>query len=210
MAGVTAVLRLVAVVGVLAGSALLVPVLAVLRGRARSTTVRALARALLAALGVRLERARSRRPAGQPARGQPRLLARRGRVLAAAAPARLVAKREVRGWPAVGRARRRGRDDLRGPVPAPGAAGDGGRGRGGAAGRQLGRGLPGGYDLLRCRPGAVPAGDVPGGGRRGCARRAAQRRLPGGWPGDAGDRVPRRRHPLVLDTPGVRRCAASP
>jgi 1-acyl-sn-glycerol-3-phosphate acyltransferase len=101
VAGVTAVLRLTAVVGVLAGSALLVPVLALLRGRARSTAVRALARALLAALGVRWSvRGRAARPGSLLVANHVSWLD--VVVLAAAAPARLVAKAEVRGWPAVG------------------------------------------------------------------------------------------------------------
>jgi 1-acyl-sn-glycerol-3-phosphate acyltransferase len=97
----TATVRLVAVVGVLLSGVLLVPVLVMLRGRARAATVRTLARALLTALGTRLV-----------LRGR---LPRRGSllvanhvswldvvVLAAVAPTRLVAKSDVRGWPGLG------------------------------------------------------------------------------------------------------------
>jgi 1-acyl-sn-glycerol-3-phosphate acyltransferase len=98
---VTATVRLAAVVAVLLSGVLLVPVLVVLRGRARAVTVRALARALLTALGARLV-----------LRGR---LPRRGSllvanhvswldvvVLAAVAPTRLVAKSDVRSWPGLG------------------------------------------------------------------------------------------------------------
>jgi 1-acyl-sn-glycerol-3-phosphate acyltransferase len=97
----TAVLRLVGVVGVLLGGVLLVPALALLRGRARAGVVRALARGLLAAMGVRLH------VRGRTVRAGSLIVANHVSwldvvVLAAAAPARLVAKHEVRGWPAVG------------------------------------------------------------------------------------------------------------
>ena len=97
----TAAARLVAVVGVLLSGVLLVPVLIVLRGRARAATVRALARALLTALGARLV-LRGRLP-----RGGSLLVANHVSwldvvVLAAVAPTRLVAKSDVRGWPGLG------------------------------------------------------------------------------------------------------------
>jgi 1-acyl-sn-glycerol-3-phosphate acyltransferase len=80
---------------------LLVPVLAVLRGSARARTVRALARALLAALGVRMGvRGRSPRPGSLLVANHVSWLD--VVVLAAAAPARLVAKHEVRAWAGVG------------------------------------------------------------------------------------------------------------
>jgi 1-acyl-sn-glycerol-3-phosphate acyltransferase len=96
-----ATVRLVGVVTVLTGGALLVPVLALLRGRPRARLVRALARGLLGALAVRLQ------VRGRPNRPGSLLVANHVSwldvvVLAAAAPARLVAKHEVRGWPAVG------------------------------------------------------------------------------------------------------------
>jgi 1-acyl-sn-glycerol-3-phosphate acyltransferase len=98
---VIGVLRLVAVVGVLLAGVLLVPALAVLRGPARSATVRALARGLLRALGTRLVLG------GRPPRAGSLLVANHVSwldvvVLAAVAPARLVAKSEVRTWPGVG------------------------------------------------------------------------------------------------------------
>jgi 1-acyl-sn-glycerol-3-phosphate acyltransferase len=101
VAPVTAVVRLSAVIGVLLGGVLLVPVMMLLRGRARTATVRALARALLAALGVRLVRC------GRAPRPGSLLVANHVSwldvvVLAAVAPARLVAKSEVRTWPGVG------------------------------------------------------------------------------------------------------------
>jgi 1-acyl-sn-glycerol-3-phosphate acyltransferase len=101
VAGVTAVLRVVRLVGVLLGGALLVPVLAVLRGTARAALVRALARAALAALGVRVTvRGGTPRPGSLLVANHVSWLD--VVVLLAAAPARLVAKREVRGYPAVG------------------------------------------------------------------------------------------------------------
>jgi 1-acyl-sn-glycerol-3-phosphate acyltransferase len=98
---VTATVRLVAVVGVLLSGVLLVPALVVLRGRARAATVRALARALLAALGARLV-LRGRLP-----RGGSLLVANHVSwldvvVLAAVTPTRLVAKSDVRSWPGLG------------------------------------------------------------------------------------------------------------
>ncbi|HET9519354.1 MAG TPA: lysophospholipid acyltransferase family protein [Actinoplanes sp.] len=101
MAGGTAVLRLSAVTGVLLVGVLLVPVLAVLRGGARATTVRALARALLAALGVRL-RVRGRLPGAGSLLVANHVSWLDVVVLAAVTPARLVAKHDVRSWAAVG------------------------------------------------------------------------------------------------------------
>jgi 1-acyl-sn-glycerol-3-phosphate acyltransferase len=106
VAPVTAVLRLSAVIGVLLTGVLLVPGMMLLRGRARTATVRALARALLAALGVRLVRSTGPQPGRAPRPGS-LLVANHVSwldvvVLAAVAPARLVAKSEVRTWPGVG------------------------------------------------------------------------------------------------------------
>ena len=157
---------------------------------------------MLAALGVRLALARPGAAAGQPAGRQPRLLAGHRRAAGGRA-GRLVAKREVRGWPGIGVLAAARRRDLRGPLPAEGAAGDGGRGGRGAAGRSVGRGLPGGYDLLRRRAGPVPAGDVPGGGGR--RRAGGAGRDPATT--DRG-RVRRRRHPVVLGAPGGRAARA--
>jgi 1-acyl-sn-glycerol-3-phosphate acyltransferase len=103
---VTATLRLLAVIGVLGGGVLLVPLLLVLRGRARTAAVCALARALLRALGARLV-LRGRLPDRRWGRPGSLLVANHVSwldvvVLAALAPARLVAKSEIRGWPGVG------------------------------------------------------------------------------------------------------------
>lgn len=101
VAGGTAVLRVVGLMGVLLGGVLLVPVLAVLRGTVRSGLVRALARAALAVLGIRVSvRGRSPRPGSLLVADHVSWLD--VVVLLAATPARLIAKREVRDWPAVG------------------------------------------------------------------------------------------------------------
>jgi 1-acyl-sn-glycerol-3-phosphate acyltransferase len=101
VAPATAVVRLSAVIGVLLGGVLSVPVLILLRGRARARVVRALARALLTALGVRLvRRGRAPRPGSLLVANHVSWLD--VVVLAAVAPARLVAKSEVRTWPGLG------------------------------------------------------------------------------------------------------------
>lgn len=93
--------RLVAVATVIAGAAVVVPLAVPLAPAARGSVLRLLARAALAALGVRHDR-RGRAP-------------RRGAlivanhvswldvlVLLAHTPARMLAKREVRSWPVIG------------------------------------------------------------------------------------------------------------
>ncbi|MEV0153154.1 lysophospholipid acyltransferase family protein [Micromonospora sp. NPDC050686] len=93
--------RLLAVLGMLLAGAVLAALLPVLPGRERSAAVRAWACGTLRAFGVRLVRAGRlpRRPALLVANHVSWLdiLA-----LLAVRPARMVAKREVRGWPLVG------------------------------------------------------------------------------------------------------------
>jgi 1-acyl-sn-glycerol-3-phosphate acyltransferase len=97
----TAASRVAVLFGVLLIAALLVPVVVVLRGAARAVVVRTVARGMLAALGVRVQLR------GRPPRPGSLLIANHVSwldviVLLAITPARLVAKREVRGWPAIG------------------------------------------------------------------------------------------------------------
>jgi 1-acyl-sn-glycerol-3-phosphate acyltransferase len=94
VAGVRAALRITAVVGVLLFGLVIVPF-------RRSTDVRTVARALLAALGVRVRRL------GPASRAGSLLVANHVSwldivALLAVEPARLVAKCEVRGWPCIG------------------------------------------------------------------------------------------------------------
>lgn len=93
--------RLLAVVGVLLAGAALLPVLPLLSAARRSAVGRSWARAVLRCLGVRLV-VRGRLP-----RRRALLVANHVSwldivVLLAIAPARLLAKREVRGWPVIG------------------------------------------------------------------------------------------------------------
>jgi 1-acyl-sn-glycerol-3-phosphate acyltransferase len=97
----TQAVRLVALVGTLLLGALLLPVLPVLGDRGRHAVGRTWARAVLAALGVRLV-ARGRVP-------QQRALLTANHIswldvvaILAVAPARLLAKHDVRGWPLIG------------------------------------------------------------------------------------------------------------
>ncbi|WP_245724755.1 lysophospholipid acyltransferase family protein [Micromonospora citrea] len=93
--------RLLAVLGMLGAGALLAPLLPVLPAGERAAAVRGWARGTLRALGVRLAvRGRAPRRAALLAANHASWLD----VLAllAVAPARMVAKREVRSWPLVG------------------------------------------------------------------------------------------------------------
>ena len=93
--------RVIAVTAVLLGAVLALPVIALSTPRGRARLTRPFARAVLAALGVR------HRASGRiPQRGA-LLVANHVSwldvlVLLAYAPVRLLAKREVRGWPAIG------------------------------------------------------------------------------------------------------------
>nr|MDT0657767.1 lysophospholipid acyltransferase family protein [Micromonospora sp. DSM 115978] len=93
--------RLAALVGTLLVSVLLVPVLPMLSDAGRRTAGRRWARAVLAALGVKL------RVAGRLPTGRALLVANHISwldvlALLAVAPVQLLAKREVRGWPLIG------------------------------------------------------------------------------------------------------------
>ena len=172
--------------------------------------VRGWARGTLRALGIRLV------VRGRPPRRRALLVANHVSwldVLAvlAVAPARLLAKREVRAWPLVGRLAAAAGTIFVDRAATARTAGHGGPGRGRTARGPAGRGLPRGDHLVRrggglpARPG-VPAGDVPGGGgRRGAGGAAADRlcRLTGD--GDDGPGFPRRRDALGLGTPGAGR-----
>jgi 1-acyl-sn-glycerol-3-phosphate acyltransferase len=93
--------RLVALIGALLAGAALLPVLPLLNGRGRRAAGRAWARAVLAALGIRLN-SRGRWPTRRALIVANHISWLDVVAMLAVAPARLLAKREVRRWPVIG------------------------------------------------------------------------------------------------------------
>jgi 1-acyl-sn-glycerol-3-phosphate acyltransferase len=93
--------RLLAVAALVLGGAVLLPVLPLLSSRARSAVGRRWAGALLRGLGVRLM-VRGRRPVRRALLVSNHVSWLDILVMLAVAPARMVAKREVRDWPVIG------------------------------------------------------------------------------------------------------------
>jgi 1-acyl-sn-glycerol-3-phosphate acyltransferase len=93
--------RLLAVAAIMLGGAALLPVLPVLSSRGRSAVGRRWAGALLRGLGVRLM-VRGRRPVRRALLVSNHVSWLDILVMLAVAPARMVAKREVRNWPVIG------------------------------------------------------------------------------------------------------------
>lgn len=93
--------RFVALLGALLLGVTLLPVLPLLNGRGRRVAARTWARAVLAALGVRLA-ARGRPPAGRALLVANHISWLDVVALMAAAPVRMVAKHDVRRWPVIG------------------------------------------------------------------------------------------------------------
>jgi 1-acyl-sn-glycerol-3-phosphate acyltransferase len=99
--------RLAGLVSLLFAGALLAAVLPMVGGRARTRTLRALFHALLRSVGVRLVHSGSERFDAGPGSGGVLMVANHLSwldivVLGAIQPMRMVAKREIRGWPVLG------------------------------------------------------------------------------------------------------------
>lgn len=90
------------------------------------------------------------------------------------------------------------RDDIPRSATTPSAAGDRRRGAHSARRRGCGRGLSGGYDVVRAGARTLPSRVVPGRDRRRSAGCAGHAVLPDGGPTQHGRRLRRRGHPARL------------